>query len=299
MKVAKLLCLTLPAICSTNFSTIRVFNYSKDYTSNVKGRINGFFSQNWGYGSGGSSTTTEDTLVTSKDLVADVSYSTDSKDSSNGVRYPNLQCGNLYVGKVFCSEGWFVGWIGRHTDVKIAKITKHVGVYATLTKYVSHDFLEADEYSYRYTNESDYYDSQTLSLSFDFEICGSTEKSIGANLSIFGIDANSSVSQKSGAFFTSTSTYTRTNLTKILSSESLSFTKKSAQYCPRNYYAAIGLAGTWYEIEGEYQTVMQYWFAPHSELNDWKPFKATYATPNEYPIQYVYKDSNGHKYHKK
>lgn len=145
--------------------------------------------------------TTEDTLVTSKDLVTDVSYSTDSKDSSDGVRYPNLQCGNLYVGKTFCSEGWFVGWIGRRTDVKITKITKHVGVYATLTKYVSHDVLEANEYYYRYTNESDYYDSQTLSLCFNFEICGSTEKSIGANLSIFGIDANSSVSQKSGAFF--------------------------------------------------------------------------------------------------
>ena len=56
MKVAKLLSLTLPAICSTNFSTIRAFNHSNDYASNVKGRINGFFSQNWGYDGGGNST---------------------------------------------------------------------------------------------------------------------------------------------------------------------------------------------------------------------------------------------------
>lgn len=69
----------------------------------------------------------------------------------------------------------------------------------------------------------------------------------------------------------------------------MSFTKKSAQYCPRNYYAAIGLAGTWYEIEGTYHTVKQYWWG-NIHQNDSTEFYSTYK-PLGLTRGYIYLDA--------
>lgn len=302
MKVSKILHLGLVVTFSTTSILTSPSNSITEYSNGVKERFNPSDNmQRVSFDFGNNSSVSDDTLVASDDLIADELYDSSYIDEYGRAPYANLRCGNLYVGKKFCTEGWFVGWIGRHTDVVIEKIIKHKGVYAVFTPYARRDNLMSTDYQHIYTNESDYYDSRQTNISFNFEICGSTEKAIGAQVSIYGIDASNKASLKSGANFVLDSTYTRSTLTKIYSKDTINLTKNSAPFCPKGYSIAQGSVGIWYEIEGKYQTVMQYWWPrQHTELKDWTYFKATYAkNPANFDVQYVYKDGEQRNYYKK
>lgn len=188
------------------------------------------------------------------------------------------------------TNSWFVGAFSRYMNVKINKIKRAVGVYSHLYNYFSSPILEANAGKFSISSNTTYIENISNSLSFNCSVDGHVEETLSMKANLDFVSADAKVTTKTGISYAFDTKFTRSATQEVKWSSQFEINENCAKYCPEGYGISIGLVGTYYIFEGEYQEMTSWWWGDFpTQGTEPHNFIATYATPFEYTYTFVYK----------